>query len=83
MWALLRGETLDFAYESVRLFMRCQATEWTHLPVAGGWYDQHPMLLDEWDVCFRISSEHSKSEDEKRRREMDRDQAKMKPPRVR
>lgn len=43
---------------------------WAHLPVAGGLYDQHPRLLDEWLILFRAKADHEKrkTEDEKRKR---------------
>ena len=45
--------------------------KWAHLPVAGGLYDQHPQLIDEWDVLFRLDAEYTK-------RKQDEDAAKAK-----
>lgn len=39
--------------------------KWNHLPVAGGIYDQHPQLLDEWAYIFEQKNEHDKREREK------------------
>lgn len=74
MEAILRGETISFAYESLRLFLWCAGTKWAHLPVAGGIYDQHPTLIDEWGVLFEIQAKHDKAEHEKQRQEMQRQQ---------
>ena len=71
MEAVLAGETITFAYESLRLFLWCAGTKWAHLPVAGGIYDQHPTLIDEWSVLFDIQARHEKAEQASQRREMD------------
>lgn len=44
----------------------CEQMKWNHLPVAGGLYDQHPRLLEEWNVIFR---ERAKKEEQDRRAE--------------
>lgn len=72
MEAVLSGETITFAYESLRLFLWCAGTKWAHLPVAGGIYDQHPRLIDEWAILFEMQSEHNRHEDERHRREIER-----------
>jgi hypothetical protein len=59
-------------FESLRLFAFCQAMEWAALPVAGGLYDQHPQLLEEWTLIFKMKGDHEKYEAEKREREMER-----------
>ena len=46
--------------------------EWNHLPVAGGIYDQNPLLLDQWKVIFREVNEEKKRDQEKRERESKR-----------
>jgi hypothetical protein len=46
----------------MRLFSLCEAMQWAHLPVAGGIYDQHPELLEQWKVIFE---ERGKYEQEK------------------
>ena len=40
--------------------------EWNHLPLAGGLYDQHPRLLDEWQVIFHLKAEKEAAEQEER-----------------
>lgn len=44
-------------FESLRLFMLLDATHWSHLPVAGGWYDQHPDFVDEVVEIFAIKAQ--------------------------
>lgn len=39
--------------------------KWAHLPVAGGLYDQHPKLMDEWDIIFEVKAQHDKAEEAK------------------
>lgn len=46
--------------------MLLDATQWSHLPVAGGWYNQHPLFIDELMMIF---DEKAKSERAKRARE--------------
>lgn len=48
--------------------------EWNHLPVAGGLYDQHPQLLDEWLYIFSRKAAHEKQEQDRRDAEMKRKQ---------
>lgn len=57
-------------FESLRLFAICDAMNWSHLPVLGGLYDQHPRLLEEWLIIFRMKAEHEKREQDRRDREM-------------
>ena len=33
--------------EALRLYVFLKQIKWSHLPVAGGLYDQHPMFLDQ------------------------------------
>lgn len=35
-------------HESLRLYLQCQMMKWNHLPIAGGIYDQHPKMLDDF-----------------------------------
>jgi hypothetical protein len=44
-------------HESIRLFSLSQAMKWSALPVAGGLYDQHPKLLDQWAYIFARQAE--------------------------
>lgn len=80
MQAVLTGEPVDFLYESVRLFVLCDAMRFANLPVAGGIYDQHPVLIDEWQVLFGL-----KAEDQNRRIDEAKTKTKEKsvPPRIR
>lgn len=43
-----------------------ESTRWTHLPLAGGWYAQHPDLIDDWVILLELKQ---KKEDEDRRRQ--------------
>jgi len=57
--------------ESLRLYLLCKAMKWTHLPNAGGIYDQHPKLLDDFLTCFEVDGQvqeakHRKMEQESR-----------------
>lgn len=67
MKAWVRGQPVEHPTESIRLFALCQAMKWSHLPVAGGIYDQHPKLIDEWEIIFSEKAEWE--EQEHRRRE--------------
>lgn len=64
---LFEGAELEFAYESLRLFALCEGTRWAHLPVFGGWYDQHPMLIDEWQIIMEEKAAHQKRKEEEER----------------
>lgn len=43
--------------------------KWAHLPVAGGIYDQHPKLIEEWQILFREQAEARQEEIEREKRE--------------
>lgn len=47
----------------------CEALKWNHLPLAGGLYDQHPDLLDGFEIVFAARAEHEAEEAKKRERE--------------
>lgn len=42
-------------HESLRLYLLCQMFKWNHLPVAGGIYDQHPVMLDDFVQIDQIN----------------------------
>lgn len=48
----VEGVPVENAPESLKLFAMCENMKWGVLPVAGGLYDQHPRLLEEWAVIF-------------------------------
>lgn len=37
--------------------MLCKGMEWTTLPVAGGIYDQHPRLIDEFLIIMNVEGQ--------------------------
>jgi len=39
--------------------------QWNHLPVAGGIYDQHPKLLEEWSIIFAAIHKYERQEAER------------------
>ena len=43
--------------------------KWNHLPVAGGLYDQDPILLDQWAYLFELQAEEREKEQERQERE--------------
>lgn len=43
-----------------------------HLPVAGGLYDQHPVLLEKWEFIFAEKSRYEKRQQEQQKREAKR-----------
>jgi hypothetical protein len=52
------------------MFVLCEGMKWSHLPVAGGIYDQHPDLIDGFRIIFSIRNQHEAEEAEKRERNM-------------
>lgn len=46
--------------------------KWNHLPVAGGIYDQHPKLIDEWMILFELQAKHREKEQQRQAAEMRR-----------
>lgn len=56
--------------ESLRLYVFCKGLKFTHLPVAGGLYDQHPRLVKEWLTIMGIEAEEERKRQEKQERDM-------------
>lgn len=50
--------------------------KWTHLPNAGGLYDQDPELLDKFQIIFSEIGEHERREREKEEAERKRNESK-------
>lgn len=46
--------------------------KWNHLPVAGGLYDQHPKLLEDFRYIFAARNAHEAEKEQKRKQEQDR-----------
>lgn len=40
--------------------------DFNHLPVAGGIYDQHPKLVEQWQMLFEARAEKRKLDEAKR-----------------
>ena len=55
--------------EALRLFMICEAMNWSQLPVAGGIYDQHPAFMEAVQQIFIARSEHDRQEEAKKKRD--------------
>lgn len=59
------------------MFMLCEAMKWSHLPWAGGLYDQDPDLLDGFMIIFHERGEHEAKEAKKRENQMGRGKPKV------
>lgn len=53
-------------HSSIRLFMICDNMQWSHLPVEGGIYAQHPKFLEEVQYIFGERAKHEAEEQRKR-----------------
>jgi hypothetical protein len=60
------------------MFVLCEGMKWSHLPVAGGIYDQHPDLIDGFRIIFAARGEHEAEEAKKRENEMGQNQRRNK-----
>jgi hypothetical protein len=40
--------------------------KWAHLPVAGGLYDQHPILMEKFEIIFQLRAQKEAREQAKR-----------------
>jgi hypothetical protein len=58
------GPTPEFFH----LYTLCKGTRWTHLPLAGGWYDQHPEFVDKAYFTMAQEAKHDAEERERERR---------------
>ena len=68
----VRGEGVENAHPAIQMFGICAALQWTHLPSAGGIYDQNPELLEKFRVIWSKQAEHEKAEQAKRKSEASR-----------
>jgi hypothetical protein len=68
----IEGKVIENPRVEIQMFSLCEGMNWSHLPVAGGLYDQHPDLLDAWRYIFGVRAEHEKLEQERRERESKR-----------
>jgi hypothetical protein len=51
------------------MFSLCEGMKWSHLPVAGGIYDQRPELMDKFQIIFQMRAEiEAKRQEEDERR---------------
>lgn len=57
--------------ESIKMFAMCEQMKWAHLPVAGGLYDQHPVLLEQWRYIFGVRNEHEQKKMDEQKREQE------------
>lgn len=39
--------------------------KWAHLPIEGGVYDQHPDLLEQWDILFELEAKEKQRQMDK------------------
>lgn len=51
------------------MFQLCEAMKWSHLPVAGGIYDQDPALIDGFLIIWHERAEWDKEEEKRREAE--------------
>jgi hypothetical protein len=63
---------------SMKLYLIAKQMRWAHLPLAGGLYDQHPELLDQWSVLFRLENEKALADHRKQQAEARRTQSRSK-----
>lgn len=56
--------------------MMCKAMKWAHLPVAGGIYDQHPQLMDDFMYIFSKQAEWDEAEQKREKRKNDQQKLK-------
>lgn len=72
----MRGKEVPHPCTSIRLFALLDGMKWSHLPVAGGLYDQDPILLDQFRYIFAKRGEEQ--ERERKRNAREAEQAKSK-----
>lgn len=56
-------------HDSLRLFMICRSMEWSHLPAAGGLFDQDPKLLDDFQVIWGVEGQYQEKQRAQQTRE--------------
>lgn len=65
----VRGKEVPHPCTSIRLFALLDGMKWSHLPNAGGLYDQDPKLLDDFRYIFAKRGEEQERERKKNERE--------------
>lgn len=51
----------------IRLFVICEAMKWSHLPSAGGLYDQRAGLIDRFHYIFQERNKYEEQEEKKKK----------------
>jgi hypothetical protein len=62
----------------MKLFALCLNMKWSHLPLPGGIYAQHPQLLEEFRIIFDVKNEHEQKLMEKNKADAAQRQASVK-----
>ena len=68
----MKGDSVTEAHAIIRMFALCESMKWSHLPMPGGLYAQHPDLLDGFRIIFSARAEHEAEEEKKRKSESKR-----------
>ncbi len=72
----MQGKSIKNPCTSIRLFAMCKAMKWAHLPVAGGIYDQHPQLLEDFMYIFNKQAEWDELEQKREKRKQEQQKLK-------
>ena len=64
----MQGKDISGICTSIRLFAMCRSMKWAHLPVAGGIYDQHPELMDDFMYIFGEQAKWDEMEHKREKR---------------
>jgi len=52
----------------MRVFVVCQSMKWAHLPLPGGLYDQHPKLIDQFQILWQEMAKEEKAKQDRQKR---------------
>jgi len=58
-------------HPAIAMFALCDNMKWSHLPNAGGLYDQDPDFIEKMQHLFSERNEHQRKEQEEQRRKME------------
>lgn len=65
----VEGKQVDNPPTILKIFGIMEHTRWTHLPVPGGLYDQHPDFLEQLAVVFEERDKYREKEQKRREAE--------------
>ena len=64
---LAQDKEITNPHPHIVLYVDLAAFDWHHLPMAGGYWDQDPVLLESFRIIRRVRAKHDAEQERKRK----------------